>query len=157
MSLKFPAFGDLQRQAALSSFVRMLRKLYNAGVGPIHAWEAAMNTADNSAIREKLASAYGHMQRGASLADAFAATGLFADNVEQIIVTGQLSGEVTESLDQAASIYQNRVQDAHDRARSMMWRMARIAAIVVGGAAFLWMVKSYFAAIFGFVDKNFDS
>ena len=155
MSLKLPAFGDLQRQAALSAFVRMLRKLYNAGVGPIHAWEAAMNTADNSVIREKLSSAYVQMQRGESLADAFAATGLFADNVEQIVVTGQLSGEVVESLDQAASIYQDRVQDAHDKARSMMWRMARIATILIGGAAFLWMVKSYFASIFDFVGNNF--
>ncbi len=155
MSLKLPAFGDLQRQAALSAFVRMLRKLYNAGVGPIHAWEAAMNTADNGVIREKLSSAYIQMQRGNSLADAFAATGLFADNVEQIVVTGQLSGEVVESLDQAASIYQDRVQDAHDRARSMMWRMARMATLLIGGAAFLWMVRSYFASIFGFVDNNF--
>lgn len=148
MSLKIPAIGDLQRQAALSAFVRMLRKLYNAGVGPIHAWEAAMNTADNSVIRDKLAASYAHIQRGGSLADAFAATGLFADNVEQIIVTGQLSGEVTESLDQAASIYQGRVQDAHDRARSMMFRMARTAALVIGAVAFLWMVYTYFGAMF---------
>lgn len=154
-SLKLPVFGDLQRLSALSAFVRMLRKLYNAGVGPIHAWEAAMNTADNSVIRDSLASAYVRIQRGESLADAFAATGLFADNVEQIVVTGQLSGEVVQSLDQAAEIYQQRVQDAHDRARSTMWKMARVTAIVVGGIALIWMFKNYFASVFGLVEKEF--
>ena len=156
MSLRIPASGDLQRQAALSAFVRMLRRLYNSGVAPIHAWEAAMNTADNSVIRDKLASAYGHMQRGSSLADAFAATDLFADNVEQIIVTGQLSGEVVESLDQAATIYQERVQDAHDNARKAMKAAARIAVLVITGITIVWMTRSCYDNQFSLIDKAFS-
>ncbi len=148
ITLKIPAIGDLQRQSALSAFVRMLRKLYHAGVGPIQAWETAMNTADNIIIRERLIGAYSHMQLGGTLAEAFSATGLFADSIEQIVVTGQLSGEVVESLDQAANVYQARVQDAHDAARSMMFRTARIGALVLGGIALLWMCKTYFAGAF---------
>jgi type IV pilus assembly protein PilC len=157
MSLRVPAMGDLQRQAALSAFVRMLRKLYNAGVGPIHAWEAAMYTADNMVIREKLAKSYSHMQRGESLANAFAETGLFADNVEQIVVTGELSGEVVESLDQAANIYQQRVQDAHDRARNFMKLCARMATLVIGGIPAAWLLHSCYASQFTWVDKFFSS
>lgn len=154
-SLKVPAFGDLQRQSALSAFVRMLRKLYNAGVGPIHAWEAAMNTADNTVIRDRLKASYSHMERGGSLADAFSATGLFADNVEQIVVTGQLSGTVVESLDQAANIYQDRVQDAHDRARTYMKWLARLSVLILSGLTIAWLLHSCYASTFSFVDKNF--
>ena len=153
ISLRLPAFGDLQRTAALSAFIRMLRKLHQAGVGHIQAWEAAMNTADNMIIREKLASVYDRVNRGGSLSDAFAATGLFGDNIEQIVVTGELSGSINESLDHAATIYQDRVQDAHKAARSMMWRITRTTVLIVGGAAVLWMTKSYFAAVFHFADE----
>jgi type IV pilus assembly protein PilC len=155
ISLKIPASGDLQRQAALSAFVRMLRKLYNAGIAPIHAWEAAMNTADNSVIRDKLALSYAHMQRGESLANAFAETGLFADNVEQIVVTGELSGEVVESLDQAAQIYQDRVQDAHDRARNAMKMAARVAFLLLTGITVCWMASSCYSSQFSLVEKMF--
>lgn len=154
-ALRLPPFGDLQRQAALSAFVRMLRKLYHAGVAPIHAWEAAMNTADNVVIREKLAESYILMQQGKSFADAFAATGLFADNVEQLVVTGQLSGEVVESLDQAADIYQERVDDALRKSRMMILRMGVIAMLVLGGGALIWMTRTYFQGQFDFVCKMF--
>ena len=39
MSLRIPAFGNLQRMVALSAFVRMLRRLHHAGISPIQAWE----------------------------------------------------------------------------------------------------------------------
>jgi len=156
MSLKVPVVGDLQRQSALSAFIRMLRKLNHAGVGPIQAWEAAMYTADNTAIRERLASAYILIQRGGSLSDAFTRTGLFADNVEQLLITGQLSGEITDSLDKAANIYQNNVQESQERTRIFMMRAARLTTIVLMGIAVAWMMKSYFASVFHFVDANFS-
>jgi type IV pilus assembly protein PilC len=148
VSLRLPPFGDLQRQASLSAFVRMLRKLYHAGVSPVLAWEAAMNTASNSVIREKLAQSYGIMQRGGSLGDAFAATGLFDNGIEQAIITGQLSGQVVESLDRAADFYQNQVEQTAEKSRKAMQRLGRLAMMILGGAALLIMVKTYFGGIF---------
>ena len=43
-ALKIPPFGDLQRHEAVAAFLRMMRRLYHAGVSPIQAWEGAMNT-----------------------------------------------------------------------------------------------------------------
>lgn len=148
VSLKLPPFGDLQRQASLSAFVRMLRKLYHAGVSPVLAWEAAMNTASNSVIREKLAQSYHIMQRGGSLGDAFAATGLFDNDIEQAIITGQLSGQVVESLDNAADYYQIQVEQTAEKSRKAMQRLGRLAMMILGGAALLLMVKTYFGGIF---------
>lgn len=155
MALKLPPFGELQRQASLSAFVRMLRKLYHAGVSPVFAWEAAMNTASNSVIREKLGQAYGIMQNGGSLGDAFTATGLFDNGIEQTVITGQMSGQVVESLDQAAQFYQDRVEEYAEKSRKAMKRLGTMAMIVFGGIALLLMVKTYFSGMFGFIEKMF--
>lgn len=154
-SLKVPAFGNLQREVAIRNFLRMLRRLYYAGVAPIHAWEGAMNTASNVVVRDQLARSYELMQAGASLPEAFQATGLFADQVEQMVFTGQQSGQVVEMLDQAQAYYEERVEVATGKARFMMFRLGLLAMMIFGGGAFLWMVKSYFAAMFHVVDTEF--
>jgi type IV pilus assembly protein PilC len=154
MSLRIPAFGNLQRMVALSAFVRMLRRLHHAGVSPIHAWECAMNTADNVVIREKLGSSYDLMNKGSSFSDAFAATGLFDNQIENLIITGQHSGEVVESLDKAADFYQDRVYDATVRTRRTMWSMGLLTMLVLGGAAMAWLEHSYFQGLFQLTDPD---
>ena len=148
LTLKMPPFGDLHRKAALAAFVRVLRKLYNAGVAPIHAWEGAMNTSSNVVIREKLASSYEMMQSGASLPDAFTATGLFANEMENLLITGHHSGEVVETLDRVASYYQEEVVQAQGKSRFAMLRLGVFALLVLGGAAICWFAWTYSKAIF---------
>lgn len=157
MALKMPPFGDLQRQSAVASFIRMLRRLYHAGVAPIAAWEGAMHTAANSVVREKLISAHELVRTGSSIPDAFYATGLFASPVEQLIATGHDSGQVVESLDQAADYYQNLISESAGKSRFMIFRLGLLAMIILGGACVIWMVHTYFQGMFDFVDKNFGS
>ena len=154
-SLKFPAFGNLQREVAVRNFLRMLRRLYHAGVAPIHAWEGAMNTASNVVIRDQLARSYELMQSGASLPEAFQATGLFADQVEQMVFTGQQSGQVVEMLDQAQAYYEEKVEIATGKARFMMFRIGLLAMLIFGGGALIWMMHSYYASMFHVVETEF--
>ncbi len=157
MSLRLPVFGNLQRVVALSAFVRMLRRLHQSGVAPIQAWECAMNTADNVIIREKLASSYERMNQGASFSDAFAATGLFDSQIENLVITGQHSGEIVESLDKAAEHYQERIFDATARAKRAMWSMGLTTMLILGGGAVCWLTYSEYHSMFGWVDKNFGT
>jgi type IV pilus assembly protein PilC len=154
-SLRVRPFGELQRQVALANFLRTLRRLYASGVAPIQAWEGAMNTASNVVIRDQLASAYSLMQQGASLPEAFAATGLFADSVEQLVLTGHQSGDMVAMLDQAIEHYEHGAEDASRKARFMMLRFGILAMLILGGAAVIWMAHTYFHGMFDFVDKNF--
>ena len=153
LSLKMPPFGALQRQAALANFVRMLRRLYQAGVSPTQAWEGAMWTASNVVIRQKLAGSYDMMQKGASFADAFSATGLFHDSIEQLLVTGQASGQMPEMLDQAAGYYQEQVEESASKARRAMFLWGIRAMLVFGGILVCWVAYSYFHGMFNFVDN----
>jgi len=97
------------------------------------------------------------MQRGTTLPDAFAATGLFHGNIENMLMTGHLSGQVVESLDQIAEFYQDRVDEASKKARFGIMRMGILALLILGGITAAWAMKSYFAAIFNVVDKNFST
>ncbi len=153
-SLKIPAFGNLQREVAVRNFLRMLRRLYHAGVAPIHAWEGAMNTASNVVVRDQLARSYELMQSGASLPEAFQATGLFANQVEQMVFTGQQSGQVMEMLDQAQAYYEEKVEIATGKARFMMFRIGLLAMLIFGGGALIWMMHSYYAAVFHVVETE---
>ena len=148
MLLNTPPYGTLQRQVALGNFVRMLRRLYRSGVAPMHAWEGAMHTAHNLHLREKLAQSYTLMQQGISMGEAFVHTGLFDSTVEQLIITGELSGELDIMLDRAAEFYQEGTEEAHKRVRFVMLRTGWFAILVLGGFLICWMAKSYFTAIF---------
>jgi type IV pilus assembly protein PilC len=151
--LKLPAFGDLARQRSLAAFVRMLRKLFAAGLGPITAWEGAMNVAPNSVIRRKLVEAYGIMQQNVPLHEAFAQTGLFANEAEQLLATGMVSGAMVDMLDRVADFYQNNVDRAFETSRYVMKRIVSVTVLVLGGFMIIMLFKNYFASIFSFADK----
>jgi type IV pilus assembly protein PilC len=154
--LKIPAFGDLARQRSLAAFVRMLRKLFAAGLGPLTAWEGAMNVAPNAVIRRKLVEAYDIMQHNVPLHDAFAQTGLFANEAEQLLATGMVSGAMVDMLDRVADFYQANVDRAFETSRYVMKRIASVAVIVLGGFMIILLFKNYFASIFNFADTFAD-
>ncbi len=155
MSLKTRPFGELQRKTAITNFVRTLRRMFHAGINPIQAWECAMNTSSNIVIREKLGDSYWLMQQGASLPEAFAASGLFTNSVDQLIMTGHHSGEIVESLDKIAQYYDQEVQQATRKSQFMIFRIGMLAMIILGGGALIWMAHTYFSGIFDYVDKMF--
>ncbi len=153
LALRTPVFGDLARQKALASFVRTLRKLFAAGVGPITAWEGAMNVAPNSVIRAKLVEAYDLMQNGVAVHDAFSATGLFANETEQLLATGVVSGQMVQMMDRVAEYYQESVERSYSTARYWMFRIAGVTTIALAGALMIILVINYFSSVFSFADN----
>jgi len=149
-TLGIPVFGDLSRQRSLAAFIRMLRKLYAAGLMPINAWEGAANVVPNTILRQKLAEARDMMQQGVPLHEAFRNTGLFASETEQLIATGVMAGEVIEMLDRIAEYYQNNVQRAVDSSRFWMYRLAISLFLAISGLVLIVLVKTYFQSIFDF-------
>jgi type II secretory pathway component PulF len=157
LALKMPAFGRLARQRSLAAFVRMLRRLYAAGASPMMAWEGAMNVVPNTVIREKLVEAHKRLETGnVPMHDAFARTGLFADETEALLATGVVSGQMVDMLDRVAEYYQDNVDRAFDNARFWMYRIGFSLFILTTGVLFIILVKNYFTGIFEFVDREFS-
>lgn len=151
-TLGIPVFGDLSRQRSLAAFIRMLRRLYAAGLMPINAWEGAANVVPNGVLRRRLADAREMMQQGVPLHEAFRATGLFASEAEQLIATGVMAGEVIEMLDRIAEYYQNNVQRAIDSSRFWMFRLAISLFLALSGLVLILLMKTYFESLFKFTE-----
>lgn len=151
--LRVPVFGNLARQRSLAAFVRMLRRLFAAGIGPIGAWEGAMNVAPNAVIRAKLINAFGMIRQNIPLHEAFVATGLFANQTEQLLATGVVSGQIVDMLDRVAEYYQDNVQRAFDSARFWMYRLGFSIFLALSGAVLILMTKTYFDSIFRFAES----
>ncbi|MGC8669509.1 MAG: type II secretion system F family protein [Chthonomonadales bacterium] len=149
-ALRYPVFGDLERQRALAAFVRMLHRLTSAGISPVAAWEGAVQATPNSLIRSSLGQADALIKQGMPLHEAFRATGLFATDVESLLATGIMSGQVVEMLSRVADYYQSNLDRAFSNARFWMFRLFVIAALIVTGAVIILLVKTYFDAVFSF-------
>lgn len=118
----------------------------------MNAWEGAMNVAPNAVIRGKLGVAYDSLQKGVPLHDAFRATGLFANETEQLLATGMVSGQVVDMLDRVADYYHNNLNRSFEMAQHWMKRTCSVLFIVLMGALFIMMFKNYFASIFQFTE-----
>lgn len=152
-TLRTPVFGELDRQRSLCAFIRMLRRLYAAGLSPIRAWEGASNVVPNGLLRSRLAEARDQIERGVPLHDAFQSVGLFTNEAEQLLATGVLAGQVVEMLDRIAEFYQANVQRAVDSARFWMYRLAITLFLIIGGATAILITRTYFDAIFRFTEN----
>jgi type II secretory pathway component PulF len=95
------------------------------------------------------------MQQGASLPDAFAATGLFSNQVENLIITGHHSGEVVESLDRIANYYAQQADETAGKSKFAMLRLGFLGMLVFGGGALCWLTYSYYHGMFRFVEQSF--
>jgi type IV pilus assembly protein PilC len=150
--LRMPIFGNLVRQRSLAAFIRMMRKLYNAGIGPVSAWEGAMHAAPNSVIRRQLVDTYERVRTGTPMHEAFIQTRLFSNESEQLLATGVLAGQVVEMLDKIADYYQENVERAFRTARFTLFRIGITGSIILAGVVAALMTKNYFHAVFHFTD-----
>lgn len=155
--MRLPVFGALNRQRALTSFLRTLYRMFSAGVPAVSAWEASAPSAGNVFVREKLIEVLPMILAGEGLDRALQATGLFDWETISLIAAGQQSGEITTMLDRAARYHEETLRERYQRASFALIRLGCLGTLILGGAALLWMVYSYFSGMFRFVDEFFKT
>lgn len=155
--MRLPVFGALNRQRALTAFLRTLHRMFAAGVPAISAWEAAAPSAGNVFVREKLIEVLPVIRRGEGIDRALQATGLFDWETISLVAAGQQSGEIAGMLDRAATYYEETLRERYQRASFALIRLGCLGMLILGGAAMLWMVYTYFTGMFRFVDEFFKT
>jgi type IV pilus assembly protein PilC len=155
--MRLPLFGALNRQRALAVFLRTLHRMFAAGVPAISAWEAAAPSAGNVFVREKLIEALPIIRQGQSIDRALQATGLFDWETISLVAAGQQSGEIAAMLDRVASYHEENLRERYQRASFALIRIGCLGTLILGGAAMLWMVYTYFNGMFRFVDEFFKT
>lgn len=148
--LRLPVLGEMSRRRALAAFVRMLRRLYAAGIAPTTAWRGAADATPNAVIRGRLAEAHTLLQRGAPLQDAFSSVRLFPVQAEQLMATGVLSGEVLPMLDRIATLCQDDYDHAFSRARGSVLHVLLAGSIALTGGLMIYLTRTYFDSVFNF-------
>lgn len=155
--MRLPVFGALNRQRALTAFLRTLHRMFAAGVPAISGWEASAPSAGNVFVREKLMEALPIVRAGEGIDRALQATELFDWETISLIAAGQQSGEIADMLDRAARYHEETLRERYQRASFALIRLGCLGTLILGGAAMLWMVYSYFSGMFRFVDEFFKT
>ncbi|MCS7310656.1 MAG: type II secretion system F family protein [Armatimonadetes bacterium] len=155
--MRLPVFGALNRQRALAGFLRTLHRLFAAGVPAISAWEAAAPSAGNVFVRERLLATLPIIREGQSIDRALQATGLFDWETVSLVAAGQQSGEIAGMLDRVATYHEATLRERYQRATFTLVRLGCLGMLILGGAALVWMVHSYFSGMFRFVDEFFGT
>ncbi len=148
LSLKILVMAKLHRARALASFTRVLSRLLRAGVGLSVAYEAAAKAVPNSILRTQVLRGLTEIRAARGLDSAIQATGLMEHDPVQLLVTGQQTGQLTETLDQVTAFYQEEAARATDVARKSQKQLAGIITIVSMG--YVTILATYYMMKMGF-------
>lgn len=112
LMLNIPVIGSLVHRAALARFTKSFGLALDAGVPVVEALTAAVETADNVILAERINAMRVSAERGESLARAARATGVFTPTIVQMISVGEETGALGEMMNEVADHYQKEVDYA---------------------------------------------
>jgi len=107
--LRLPIIGPLVHKAALARFTKSFGLALDSGVPAVDALTAALETADNVILAERIAAMRVSAERGESLARAARASGVFTPTILQMIAVGEETGALGEMMNEVADHYQKEV------------------------------------------------
>jgi hypothetical protein len=129
MILSLPLFGELAKKVAVSRFVSTLGMLVRSGVPILESVEIARGTLGNAAIGEEIELIYQNVQTGRPLSEKMFASRNIPVFVANMVLTGEQTGRLPETLEVVNRYYDEEVQSAlrniFSRVRRRTLRSAR--------------------------------
>ena len=145
---RFPGIGTMAKSATIAQFGVVLGSLLRAGVPLVESIRSMAAVTDTVAYRhfyERLAS---EIEVGQSFSAAFTSLKesrkLLPISVQQLVITGERSGKVTEMLMRVADIYEKKAEEAAQRLPVVLEPMLLLfMGGLVGTIAFAIIVPIY--------------
>ncbi len=106
--LKTYLINNIIMFATLSRFTLVFSELVRAGIPIAEALETAIAMIDNLPLKEKLLTVRITVEKGGSLNDGLADTGLFENMIIQMVSAGENSGQLDAMLDKVNDYYKMR-------------------------------------------------
>lgn len=145
MKLKIPVFGTLNLRVSISRFSKNLSMMLDAGIPLTQAFKLVADTSNNWVISTSIEKVIADVELGKSLSASMEHLDVFPPMVRQLIAVGERTGSMSEMLDQAASFYDDEVEELTETlANSIEPFMIVILGGVVGGivlALYLPMIQ----------------
>lgn len=108
--LRAPAVGALVRAVAIARFARMLGTMLRNGVPMLGALATSKAAAGNVVLEEAIEEASVAVGAGAPLAPSLGKSGLFADDVIEMLTVGEEAGNIDKVLVRIADTVETRVE-----------------------------------------------
>ncbi len=108
--LRLPAVGALVRAVAIARFARMLGTMLRNGVPMLGALATSKAAAGNVVLEEAIEEASVAVGAGAALAPSLGKSGLFADDVIEMLTVGEEAGNIDKVLVRIADTVETRVE-----------------------------------------------
>ena len=128
--LRLPLYGKLTRDLAVARFSRILGTLLDNGVPMLPAMEISRDAAGNPLLEDAIMEAASAVKAGEPLATPLGASGLFGEDVIEMISVGESANDLPEVLVTVADTAEQRVE----RTLSLMLRvMEPLLLLVMAG------------------------
>jgi general secretion pathway protein F/type IV pilus assembly protein PilC len=133
--LRLPVFGGLARALAIARFTRMLGTLLENGIPMLSAMRISRESAGNLLLEEAIGHAADAVGAGESLAPPLASSGLFDEDVIEMISVGEAANNLPSVLLGIASNAERRT----DRILTILMRLMEPVLLLVLAAAVLFI------------------
>lgn len=125
--MRLPVLGPLFSSIAVARFARMLGTLLENGIPMLQALEIARESAGNPVLSTAISAAGESVRHGEPLSRPLEASGLFAEDVLEMIAVGESANNLPSVLVRLADTLESRI----DRTLAMLLRLMEPAMLLV--------------------------
>ncbi len=133
LKLKLPVIKQTVLKTVTARFARSMSILLKSGIPIVNAMEIMEDLIGNRAVEQKFSDATNEIQEGKGIAGPMRRLGIFPPLLIHMIVVGESTGELDEMLGRTAGFFDEEVEEAIEKAVSMIEpAMIIIMAAVIG-------------------------
>jgi MSHA biogenesis protein MshG len=118
LQLRIPFVGSVLYQATLARFARLFALVQRSGIPIVTGLSVVGRALDNDFVEERVLAMRDGIERGESLSNTAASSGIFDSLVLQMIQVGEESGSTDELLQEVADYYDDEVDYSIDKLSS---------------------------------------
>ena len=132
--LRLPLAGDLLRKAAIARFSHNTGLLLQSGVVLLDTLTVTAGTTGNKVLEQSILETRAGLEKGMTLSELLAATGLFPALVCHMVAVGESIGALDTMLNRVAAFYEEEVDRAVARLTALMEPVLMVVlGVVLGG------------------------
>lgn len=147
--LRAPKVGEMIRKISLARFSHFFAVMFQSGVPILQCIDTATKVVNNLCLTKSLETVHRTVQQGNSFSAALKNTGEFPSLVIRMVKIGEDSGNLSETLENVTSFYDNDVNEAVDGLIAMMEPMLTM----IVGALMAWIIMAIFGPMYDSFSK----
>jgi type IV pilus assembly protein PilC len=133
LKLRLPVVKSTVLKTVTARFARSMSILLKSGIPIVNAMEIMQDLIGNRAVEEKFRGATDEIQKGKGIAGPMRRLEIFPPLLIHMIVVGESTGELDEMLGRTAGFFDEEVEEAIEKAVSMIEpAMIIIMAAIIG-------------------------